>query len=71
MHRPGSRTWLWLLLVLASGGAPPRQAGALEVGVEAPDFTLSATTGEKIRLRQFRGRKWVLIEFYVHDFGPT
>jgi hypothetical protein len=44
---------------------------ALEIGEKAPDFTLSSTTGESIRLSQFRGKKHVLLEFYVNDFGAT
>ena len=46
-------------------------ATALEVGEQAPDFTLSTTTGEQISLSQFRGKKHVLLEFYVSDFGAT
>ena len=42
-------------------------ATALEVGEEAPDFTLSSTLGEEISLRQFRGKQLVLIEFYGGD----
>ena len=45
-------------------------ATALEVGEQAPDFTLPGTTGEKISLSQFRGNKLVLIEFYV-GASPT
>ena len=37
---------------------------ALEVGEEAPDFTLPSTLGEDLSLRQFRGKQLVLIEFY-------
>ena len=46
-------------------------AAALEVGEKAPDFTLPSTTGEKISLSQFQGKKPVLIEFYSGDFAPT
>jgi len=46
-------------------------ATALEVGEQAPDFTLPGTTGEKMSLSQFRGKTAVLIEFYVADFVPT
>ncbi len=46
-------------------------AVALEVGDKAPDFTLPSTTGEKISLSQFNGKKHVLLEFYVADFGGT
>lgn len=44
---------------------------ALEVGDQAPDFTLPSTTGEKISLSQYRGKKHVLIQFYSIDFNPT
>jgi len=46
-------------------------ATAVEVGEKAPDFTLPSTTGEKISLSQFQGKKPVLIEFYSADFAPT
>ena len=46
-------------------------AVALEVGEQAPDFTLPSTTGEQISLSQFRGKKLVLLEFHVNDFGAT
>ncbi len=49
----------------------PGTATALQVGQKAPDFNLPATTGGKISLSQYQGRKLVLIEFYVGDFGPT
>ncbi len=58
-----------VLLAGMLGGAPV--ATALEVGEQAPDFTLPGTTGEKMSLSQFRGKTAVLIEFYVADFVPT
>ena len=61
--------WLGVLLAGMLGGAPV--ATALEVGEQAPDFTLPSTTGEKMSLSQFRGKTAVLIEFYVADFAPT
>ena len=48
-----------------------RVSSALDVGDKAPDFTLPATTGGKISLRQFRGKKLVLLEFYGADFSPV
>ena len=42
---------------------------ALKVGDEAPDFTLSSTTGDKISLSQFRGNKPVVLFFYIFAFG--
>jgi hypothetical protein len=46
-------------------------ATALEVGEEAPDFTLPSTLGEEISLHQFRGKQLVLIEFYGGNFYPV
>ena len=51
--------------------AAPTRAEALEVGDKAPDFTLPSTTGEKISLSQFLGKKLVLLEFYGADFSPV
>ncbi len=66
-------TVVLLLSVILSGvwsAAGPRVA-ALEVGDKAPDFTLPSTTGEKISLSQFLGKKLVLLEFYGADFSPV
>jgi len=60
-----------ILLSSVWSGAGATAATALEVGEKAPDFTLPSTTGEKISLSQFLGKKVVLIEFYVTDFTPT
>jgi hypothetical protein len=67
--RMASLFMLGLLLagVLAGSGA----AAALEVGEQAPDFTLPSTAGGKVSLSQFRGKQRVLLEFYLADFGPT
>jgi len=48
-----------------------RVATAVEVGDKAPDFALPSTTGNRIQLTQFLGKKHVLVEFYVSDFRPT
>jgi len=48
-----------------------RETTALEVGEEAPDFTLPSTQGTEISLRRFRGKQFVLIEFYGGDFFPV
>ena len=47
--------------------APPKTQ--LKVGQAAPDFTLPSTTGEKIKLSDFRGKKNVVLAFYVLAFG--
>ncbi len=49
----------------------PRPARAVEVGEPAPDFSLASTTGGDISLSDFRGKKFVLLEFYGADFAPT
>jgi peroxiredoxin len=60
-----------LVLAAASVVVAPRPARALEAGEPAPDFTLASTTGGDISLSDFRGKKWVLLEFYAADFAPT
>lgn len=70
--RGRTRGWLVLGVLLAPLLAPASPVGAtVQVGERAPDFTLPGTTGEPIRLSQFRGQKHVLLEFYVSDFGVT
>ena len=48
-----------------------RVSSAFDLGDQAPDFSLPATTGGKISLSQFRGKKLVLIEFYGADYSPV
>ena len=40
------------------------------IGKPAPDFTLPSTTGENISLRQFKGKKTVILYFYSKDETP-
>ena len=69
--RVGRLGLLGMLMASVWGAGDASVATALEVGEKAPDFTLPSTTGEKISLSQFRGKKLVLVEFYVADFGAT
>ena len=46
-------------------------AMAVESGQAAPDFTLASTTGGDMSLSDFKGKKWVFLEFYGSDFAPT
>jgi hypothetical protein len=57
-----------VIVVLAAAVAP---AAAQDVGAPAPEFKLPSTTGADIGLGDFRGKKWVLLEFYGVDFAPT
>ena len=71
----GSRTFGVVLLATVLGmsvvAIGPRPARAVEVGEPAPAFSLPSTTGGDISLSDFRGKKWVLLEFYGADFVPT
>ena len=40
------------------------------IGRPAPDFTLPSTTGEPVSLRQFKGKKTVVLYFYPKDETP-
>ena len=67
------RRWIsMLMVVLVSVALLFSNVGdvmALKVGDKAPDFTLPSTTGEKISLSQFRGKKPVVLFFYLFAFG--
>ena len=65
-----TRSWLLVGALLVGVLGVFSAATALEIGEQAPDFTLSGTTGEKISLSQFRGKQLALIEFYV-GVSPT
>ena len=60
-----------IVLAATSAIVGPHPTGAVEVGEPAPGFTLASTTGGDISLSDFRGKKWVLLEFYGADFAPT
>lgn len=52
-----------LALVLSAS-----QALALKVGDKAPDFSLPATTAEKIGLSDYLGKKPLVVFFYLYAF---
>jgi hypothetical protein len=62
---------MMLFCVLALVAATPGPVAAVEAGQPAPDFKMASTTGTDISLSDFRGKKWVLLEFYGADFVPT
>ena len=66
-----NKVWFVLGVLLAGKLVIAGGAWALEVGDKVPDFKLPATTGLDISLSDFRGKKWVLVEFYGADFQPT
>jgi cytochrome oxidase Cu insertion factor (SCO1/SenC/PrrC family) len=54
----------------ASAGSQPPAAPVthLKVGDAAPDFTLTNTEGQPVKLSDFRGQKNVVLAFYVLAF---
>src|SRR5688572_2483220 len=53
-------------VLAAQSAAPPKTH--LKVGDEAPDFTLSSSTGKPIKLSDFRGKQSVVIAFFPAAF---
>ena len=64
--------WLAALLLVfsltaqAQQPAPPRTH--LKAGQPAPDFTLTDTEGKEVKLSDFKGKKNVVLAFYVLAF---
>jgi hypothetical protein len=69
--RTFGRVLLGAAVAVSSVVIGARPAGAVEVGQPAPTFTLPSTLGGDVSLSDFRGKKWVLLEFYGADFAPT
>jgi hypothetical protein len=71
----GKRPLGWIsvgaVLTVASIVILAGPAVAAEVGQPAPDFKLPSTMGGDVSLSDFRGKKWVFLEFYGADFAPT
>jgi AhpC/TSA family protein len=65
------KSFLILGLLLFSLLGTADVSSALDVGDKAPDFTLPSTNGVDISLSDFRGKKWVFLEFYAAAFVPT
>jgi hypothetical protein len=57
---------LGILLLLSAG-----RVMALQVGDKAPDFSLPATTAERVSLADFVGKKPVVVFFYIGAFTGT
>jgi peroxiredoxin len=54
----------------AGNGPGARPPGILQPGTPAPDFGLPTTPDQRIRLRDFRGRR-VILAFYPADWSPV
>ena len=48
--------------------APVAPTTTLKVGDTAPDFTLTDTAGKPVKLSDYRGKKNVVLAFYVLAF---
>jgi len=71
-----ARYAMWSLVAVVALAIGPVPIGApaalaLELGKPAPDFSLPNANGETVTLRQFRGKKIVLLEFFGAAFAPT
>ena len=59
---------IWLLVlgsVISTQGGPP------QVGDKAPDFSLPDQDGTMVKLGDFRGKKSVVLAFFIKAFTPT
>ena len=64
-------TFIFLLVfasVIFAQGTPKAPTTTLKVGDDAPDFTLTDTSGKQVKLSDFKGKKSVVLAFYVLAF---
>ncbi len=61
-----------LLFLILLGGGIMFFAGekSLKVGDAAPDFSLQDQNGAVVKLSEFRGKKNVVLAFYIKAFTP-
>jgi thioredoxin-dependent peroxiredoxin len=58
--------WATLLSIFLVGFVGlAQQATSLKVGDAAPDFTLSDHNGKQVKLSDFKGKKNVVLAFYI------
>jgi thioredoxin-dependent peroxiredoxin len=50
---------------------PYEEAVELDIGDDAPDFSLPANSGKQIALKDLRGQRNVVLAFYIQDGGPA
>jgi peroxiredoxin len=61
----------WALAAVLAGAQKPVIAHTnLKVGQAAPDFTLLSDQWEPVKLSDYRGKKNVILAFYVLAFTP-
>lgn len=59
-----------LLSTAAAAQVPQIMRTQLKVGDAAPDFTLPSDQSKPVHLSDFRGKKTVILAFYVLAFTP-
>jgi cytochrome oxidase Cu insertion factor (SCO1/SenC/PrrC family) len=59
---------LFMIAVAASAQQPAPPKTHLKAGQPAPDFTLTDTEGKEVKLSDFKGKKNVVLAFYVLAF---
>lgn len=64
-----AKGWVCAVAAVLLGGAPSvAGAASVEVGQAAPDFEAESTQGT-IHLSDYRGKKNVILAFYLKDFS--
>lgn len=56
------------LTAISTAQTPVPPSTHLKVGMKAPDFTLNDTGGKPVKLSDFRGKRNVVLAFYVFAF---
>jgi len=60
--------FLLALAAVSLAQTPQAPQTKLKIGDTAPDFVLTDTAGNKVKLSDFRGKKSVVLAFYVLAF---
>ncbi len=59
---------LFMIAVAAYSQQPAPPKTHLKAGQPAPDFTLTDTEGKEVKLSDFKGKKNVVLAFYILAF---
>jgi len=67
------RHHLWPIVVFAAVGASAGEGGGApakrpDVGSVAPDFSAQGTNGKTVKLSDYKGKKTVVLAFFVKVF---
>jgi len=59
-----------VLLILGGAMFFTSRKSTVKVGDQAPDFTLTDQNGAPVKMSDFRGKKNVVLAFYIKAFTP-